>query len=637
MMQSNKHYHRSKNNIVFHIISSNMIPTVLLFVCLFSYLVFLRISDVESFQQEKGQNLLKNISAVAEYPIISGNKKLLKNILATSVDEQVSHIDIYDTNGNLIANYTSKEKLKNEVSIFNGTIFRKKISLDNSLISTEKLEINQQQGELIASISLGLSNDALNKERYTILAGGIGIGLIFLCISLITAIYIGFKLSYPIVKLSETVTNIAKGDLSSRSETNSFGEINVLQEGVNHMASSLEKIKLSLDSNMSNLEKSQQDAEKANLAKSEFLANISHELRTPMNGTTGILDLLRKTPLNDEQRKYVDIARDSNQHFLSLIDNILDFSLLENNKFNSVKLPFILGKTLRFCCESLQTVAQKNNLTFKMDIDPRLERDHIFSDEPRIRQIILNIVSNAIKFTHSGSITVTAYTLEDTPESDKIYVEIKDTGIGIDDSELENIFSAFHQADRALDKHFQGAGLGLAIVKDLCKLLDIDISVDSRLGIGTKFELCINSKLLPASDNNSRNDQDIDLLEALQEKHVLLVDDNEVNKLIIEKMLQQLKLNVTAVNSGSEAIKHLQEYPCDIVLMDCQMPDMDGLEATRRIRTSSGTNTKIPIVAISANTKSEHSNKCLEAGMNCYLAKPFNISELQQTISNLLT
>ncbi len=390
------------------------------------------------------------------------------------------------------------------------------------------------------------------------------------------------------------------------------------------------------------LKEAKERAETASLAKSEFLANMSHEIRTPLNGIIGMLNLLATTNMDEIQKGYVSNASTSAEILLAILNDILDFSKIEAGKFTLEEADFNITAVIEAVVSSMKIVASQKDIELQVDIDQNLPQC-IRGDSTRLRQILMNLLSNAVKFTGKGWIRLKVAVLgEDYQDDDQdieLYFSVEDTGIGIPQDRINELFQEFTQVDASITRKFGGTGLGLAISRRLVEMMDGTIGVESQLGKGSKFWFTL--KLAPGnrdSDNCIENPNallsNIDLLEKIKSKEctkrILVVDDNQVNQQVIVAMLRKLGIQTEAVSNGEEAVEALSVIPYDLVFMDIQMPVMDGMEATRRIRAKGShvLNPDIPIIALTAHAFSEEVKKFLEAGMNDHLAKPIIAEKL---------
>jgi PAS domain S-box-containing protein len=373
-------------------------------------------------------------------------------------------------------------------------------------------------------------------------------------------------------------------------------------------------------------------AEESAYSKEIFLANMSHEIRTPMNAIIGMARLLEELPMSSKQIDYIDAIKISSENLLVIINDILDFSKIDLGKLELEESNFNLFSLLRNIMVQFEIKAEEKNLVIKKDIDPRI-CEYFISDPGRLAQILTNLISNAIKFTHEGEVILNCLLISDTPDKQVIKFTVSDTGIGIEQENKELIFESFMQEHSSINRKYGGTGLGLSISRQLVKLFDSEFTVLTEKGKGSAFSFELELKKGSASFSVTNPENSIDTSE-LKGKTVLLAEDNKINQMLAEVILNSLGMIVTLANNGYEAIEILLDQDFDIILMDLQMPLIDGLSASKIIRNKIKSNT--PVIALTANAIIGDKEKCIAAGMDDYISKPFNKLELAHKMLRLI-
>ena len=436
---------------------------------------------------------------------------------------------------------------------------------------------------------------------------------------LVLAWFFHVHITKAIARLTGSFSRFLNSDLSAPiHHTKRTDEIGVLAQAASRFRD------MSID-----LEKEKKAAEHTSKVKSEFLANMSHEIRTPMNGVLGMAAQLQETDLSEKQKEMLDVITSSGQSLLVVINDILDLSKIEANKIDLEKQPIDLEKMFR----TLEFFFKKQALDkgVKLSFEVPDQRVVFLGDETRLKQVLINILGNAIKFTDNGEVVVNAKAVIEANKKVSLLFSITDTGIGIETEYLDRLFDAFSQADTSITRKFGGTGLGLTITSKLLKLMGSELKVDSQVGCGSKFYFEMKAEVSDQEETISDESYKTPTTETFDysQLKVLVAEDNKTNQIVIKGLLSKLNVgSIVVAEDGERAIEQCLEHEFDLIFMDMQMPVKDGLQATLEIK-SLNKNNQTPVIALTANVFEEDRKRCAEVGMCDFLGKPINLSQLE--------
>ena len=606
------------------------IPVLLAVLILTGYHMFEHWKRIQHDNDNVSSMLLSHLALSAEYPVISGNTALLEPmVLAALQQPSVVAVTILDAKDN--------ELLRRQIDEY-AAISRSEVRLLSTEVIQEVSQLDvfsefSDSGERVsrkhlATIVLEVSNAFSHAQQLTILQRSLMAGIGVLVVTFLIAVAISTTIIPALERLSEFINTLAAGKLDQRIDVDDGTEIGMLQGNVNTLAESLSQARQASQEYTQRLREEQQRAEVASQAKSRFLTMMSHELRTPLTGAAGALDELQLDQSSSEFDKFKSVARSTIDNLTMILQDVLVIVDAEKGRLPVNMQQQRLPDTLAPLIQEYRTEALEQRLSFVVEYGERVGQDLIETDPALIRQIIRHLLSNAMKFTKAGYVVLKLDTRQRQGKT-ALTILVADTGIGIPADKRSMIFDAFTQISTDFNRHYDGVGLGLTLVHHIVTMLGGYIRLEDGLdgGISVHIELpAVMSPVTPVLKQDVSGDHD----------SVLIVEDNRVNLMILQKMIKKLfpEIDVESVASGEACLERVARKSYGVIMMDCQMPGMDGFETTLRLRNNGE---QCPIIACTANASLDVKDRCMEVGMNGFIGKPVHPDILEAELASWLT
>lgn len=608
-------------------------PALLMFILLVSIFVWQRIEDAKVDVEVVGNIVSSQLAASIEYPVISGNFELLEPLAENAITSPaVVRVNILSATHDII--YQRQIQEYPEINQSDIVVYSRTVSQARTLYSgfSEFDELSNEGEERIIIAYVQVEMSSIEGRNRAIVIGSKSMLwaalVLFLCFLL--ARRLSRSISAPVEKVSNLLSNIEQGEFDIKAEITDGGEIGSLQKSVNSMASALKDAEQAQRIAIEESTEARLKAEQANAAKSDFLSIVSHELRTPINGAAGALQLISQFD-HAEIKQYVDIAELSLNNLLELVEDMLTLSQRDQGEQEVITEVVHLPSLLKHNLTQLKILSDKNKNELFINFDANLTNRKVAIDPRKFRQIVRHLVGNAIKFTNNGRIYCSLY-LENTRDGLKLKLDVSDNGIGFPDEKKKLLFQAFQQQDTSLTRKFEGLGIGLTVCQNNVDVMEGELIVRDNIDKGTIVNCVLPATLHEGVDSKPKKYRQSSDTRVV--KKIMVVEDNQVNRMVIEKILKSLNYDVTCVSTGKDCLNEIESGQYQLILMDCHMPDMDGFHTTQGIRSYEKRNglTNTPVIALTANTSSDIRQRCLLSGMSDYMSKPVKIDKLDEMI-----
>jgi len=618
-------------------------PAVFMFLALTGFFIHEKFDTLQSQLNRKGELLVQQLGPASEYAVFIKNPTLLEEIVTPILEESdVVFVEFYDKDNELLLSRKNLSLLDEEenldISTFSSQIELQDVPLESSEFSLSLTNVEEQQKDkVIGRIHLGLTSKQLESDQLEAILGGVFLGLLSLAFATLLALFISRSILKPVKSLSETVKLFKSGILSARVTEYSGGELGVLESNINDMAKTLEQAKRRELEHAMALEQARTDAVEASKAKSQFLAQMSYEMREPMNAAMGSLQLLESGVKSAKHRRYVENSLVASTRLIELVDNILDYARLENDDLELAPHYFDPARMLHRCAAPFIALATEKNIDTHVHAQPIFNEVLLFADEYQFQKIITHLLTDSFKHTENGTVEV-KMSGKRTESGDKIFLvlEIIDSGSGYSAQQLGKLFHSFGVAHDVNQPFKANAGLGLAIAKRLTDQMKGTIEVSSAPNQGTKFKLEFVFRIKNQESNAAISEPITSSAPSISGR-VLVIENNPIDQLVTKDMLNSIGATVDTAINGKVALEKIRQYDYQLIIADANINDMAILELIQRIRAfERAKNRHIPVLIFTADVQITHWHEFLKAGADDFIVKPIDMNTLWDKASKLI-
>ena len=634
---------RKPSSIKYYTLGASILPALTMFVVLAPAFLYHYTQSSQESLTDKGQMLARQLSYMSEYALLTNDFQYVRNYFLGLLDQtEVYSLKVTDAHDSVLLDLTRPNVGNNTPALLT---FRHAIEKSINPVTVDLFHVPQQSvkqsplkttGNPLGEVNIRLSTRKLEQQRSLVMLYGLLIALFALLVSGFIGRILGNRVLLPIEAIISGVKRIRRGDYSHAINTNSRNEISVLAGDINALANELQKAQVEIERTIAELMQARDEADRSAASKSDFLALISHEIRSPLGSAFGVIELLEETELSKPQRRYIQLALNSFNHIINLLEDLSDFSSLEQNEIKISQAPVNVTRLVK------QLVANYNlnagdktpGINYYHTGDANLHGKDMLCDGTRLRQILSNLLDNALENTPNGRVSIVTHWESRDSDNVMLHITLRDTGIGMPPERVFRIQQMFNQKTIPSRPRHAGTGFGLYIVKRLLTPMNGELNITSEAGCGTTVTLKIpvsvadHHTVSPTVNNQPVNDTRV-------YGRILVVEDDYANREVLKGFLTQVGISVDVADNGADGLEHFKQSNYDLVFIDCFMDKMDGFELARQMRKHEKQCSahRTPLVAITASALHETQRKCMDSGMDDLITKPYRKFELYKRIS----